>query len=136
MAYNNPTSWRPRQRLCRDVLFDHAMTARFLGAMLAPRKIALRSPILASGGSYAVIVLMAINREHFQNVFTGLSLGLHGSLSLMGKDGIMVMRQPYEVRSVGRDACPFFPAGFGVRQCDQRNPHAGSPPDAHARSLA
>uniref|UniRef100_A0A0H2XNP8 Uncharacterized protein n=1 Tax=Burkholderia orbicola (strain AU 1054) TaxID=331271 RepID=A0A0H2XNP8_BURO1 len=27
----------------------------------------------------------------------------HGSISLIGKDGIIVMRQPYDVRTIGRD---------------------------------
>lgn len=37
---------------------------------------------------------MAINLEYFHNLFAGRSLGPHGSISLIGKDGIMVMRQP------------------------------------------
>ncbi|OUL84754.1 GGDEF domain-containing protein, partial [Paraburkholderia hospita] len=33
----------------------------------------------------------------------GLSLGPHGAISLIGKSGIMVMRQPYDARTAGRD---------------------------------
>jgi predicted signal transduction protein with EAL and GGDEF domain len=36
-------------------------------------------------------------------LFAGLSLGQHGSISLIGTDGIMVMRQPFTDGIVGRD---------------------------------
>ena len=54
-------------------------------------------------GSFAGIVLIAVNLEYFHQLFAGLSLGQHGSISLIGNDGVMVMRQPYDVRTVGRD---------------------------------
>ncbi|RBJ72162.1 diguanylate cyclase, partial [Pseudomonas sp. MWU12-2534b] len=138
----------------RDVLFDHAMTAQFLGSILvldadgniildsangvpghgnfADRKyfmvhrdnpnvglyisdpfasrlrggtlsIALTRRISNPDGSFAGIALLAVNLEYFHQLFAGLSLGQHGSVSLIGRDGIMVMRQPYNVSIVGRD---------------------------------
>ncbi|RQS18419.1 sensor domain-containing diguanylate cyclase [Burkholderia sp. Bp8998] len=54
-------------------------------------------------GSFAGIVLIAVNLEYFHQLFAGLSLGQHGSMSLIGSDGVMVMRQPYDVRTIGRD---------------------------------
>ncbi|WP_322041443.1 sensor domain-containing diguanylate cyclase [Burkholderia diffusa] len=54
-------------------------------------------------GLFAGIALIAVNLEYFHRLFAGLSLGQHGSMSLIGKDGIMVMRQPYNVSIVGRD---------------------------------
>ncbi|MGN7981696.1 sensor domain-containing diguanylate cyclase [Burkholderia sp. 22313] len=54
-------------------------------------------------GSFAGIVLIAVNLEYFHQLFAGLSLGQHGSISLIGSDGVMVMRQPYDVHTVGRD---------------------------------
>ncbi|WP_179403258.1 sensor domain-containing diguanylate cyclase [Burkholderia guangdongensis] len=140
--------------LRRGVLFDHAMTAQFIGSMLvldaagniildsandAPRQgnfadrkyftihrdnpnvglyisdpyesrlrggtrsIALTRRVSHPDGSFAGIVLIAINLEYFHKLFAGLSLGPHGSISLIGKDGIMVMRQPYDVHTIGRD---------------------------------
>ncbi|MFX1676128.1 sensor domain-containing diguanylate cyclase [Paraburkholderia sp. A2WS-5] len=140
--------------LRHDVLFDHAMTAKFLGSMLVmdaagnivldsandvPRKgnfadrksftvqrdnpnvglyvsdpydsrlrngtpsIALSRRLSHPDGTFAGIVLLAINLEYFHSLFSGLSLGPHGSMSLIGKDGIMVMRQPYDPRIPGRD---------------------------------
>jgi hypothetical protein len=48
-------------------------------------------------------VLLAVNIEYFHNLFAGLSLGPHGSLSLIGKDGAMLMRQPYDPKVIGRN---------------------------------
>ncbi|MBN3791961.1 hypothetical protein G3N94_34525 [Burkholderia sp. Ac-20353] len=136
------------------VLFDHAMTAQFLGSMLVmdtagniildsandvPRQgnfgdrtyfkihrdhpdvglyisdpyssrllsgtpgIALSRRLSNPDGSFAGVVVIAINLEYFHKLFAGLALGMHGSMSLIGKDGIMIMRQPYDVRTIGRD---------------------------------
>ncbi|MCR4465460.1 sensor domain-containing diguanylate cyclase [Burkholderia sp. SCN-KJ] len=138
----------------RGVLFDHAMSANFIGSMLVldaegniildsandvPRKgnfadrkyftvhrdnpnvglyvsdpfasrlragmliLVLSRRISNPDGSFAGIALIAVNLEYFHRLFAGLSLGQHGSMSLIGKDGIMVMRQPYNVSIVGRD---------------------------------
>ena len=140
--------------LRRAVLFDHAMTAQFLGSMLVldangdiildsandvPRKgnfadrkyftvhrdnpnvglyvsdpfasrlrggtlsIALTRRVSKPDGSFAGIALIAVNLEYFHQLFAGLSLGQHGSISLIGTDAIMVMRQPYHVSTIGRD---------------------------------
>ena len=142
----------PRQR--RQMLFDRAATAKYLGSMLVldasgnividsgsdiPRKgnfadrkyfiiqrdnpnvglyisdpyasrlrggspsIALTRRLSHPDGSFAGVVLIAVNLEYFHNLFAGLSLGSHGAVSLIGQDGIMVMRQPYDVRTIGRD---------------------------------
>ncbi|AZQ51403.1 sensor domain-containing diguanylate cyclase [Burkholderia cenocepacia] len=140
--------------LRRAVLFDHAMTAQFLGSMLvmdaggnivldsgydAPRKgnfadrryftihrdnpnvglyisdpfisrlragkpsIALTRRISNPDGSFGGIVVIAVNLDYFHQLFAGLSLGKHGSISLIGEDGKMVMRQPYDAHTIGRD---------------------------------
>ncbi|RAF76451.1 diguanylate cyclase, partial [Burkholderia multivorans] len=54
-------------------------------------------------GSFAGVALIAINLEYFHTLFAALALGPHGSISLIGTDGIMVMRQPYELHTIGRD---------------------------------
>ncbi|PRF64209.1 diguanylate cyclase [Burkholderia multivorans] len=140
--------------LRRGVLFDHAMTAQYLGSMLVldaqgnivldsqndvPRhgnfsdrkyftvhrdradvglyvsdpfasrlrggtpSIVLSRRVSNPDGSFAVVALIAINLEYFHKLFAGLALGPHGSISLIGTDGIMVMRQPYELNTIGRD---------------------------------
>lgn len=141
-------------RLRREVLFDRAASAKYLGSMLvldtrgnivldsgsdAPRQgnfadreyftvqrdnaaagvyvsdpfasrlrggtpsIALSRRISNPDGSFAGIVLLSVNLEYFHNLFEGLSLGPHGSLSLIGKDGVMLMRHPYDPHIVGRN---------------------------------
>ncbi|MBU9691007.1 diguanylate cyclase [Burkholderia multivorans] len=140
--------------LRRGVLFDHAMTAQYLGSMLVldaqgnivldsqsdvPRhgnfsdrkyftvhrdradvglyvsdpfasrlrggtpSIVLSRRVSNADGSFAGVALIAINLEYFHKLFAGLALGPHGSISLIGTDGIMVMRQPYELHTIGRD---------------------------------
>ncbi|WP_175688310.1 sensor domain-containing diguanylate cyclase [Burkholderia anthina] len=54
-------------------------------------------------GSFAGVVLIAVNLEYFHQLFAGLSLGQHGSISLIGNDGVMVMRHPYDTHTIGRD---------------------------------
>ncbi len=141
-------------RLRRELLFDRAASAKYLGSMLVldasgniildsgsdvPRRanfadrkyftihrdnpgvglyvsdpyesrlrggapsIALTRRVSNPDGSFAGIVLLSVNLEYFHTLFEGLALGPHGSLSLIGKDGVMLMRQPYDPRIVGRD---------------------------------
>ncbi|MCO8434504.1 sensor domain-containing diguanylate cyclase, partial [Burkholderia multivorans] len=138
----------------RGVLFDHAMTAQYLGSMLVldaqgnivldsqndvPRHgnfsdrkyftvhrdradvgiyvsdpfasrlrggtpgIVLSRRVSNPDGSFAGVALIVINLEYFHTLFAALALGPHGSISLIGTDGIMVMRQPYELNTIGRD---------------------------------
>lgn len=54
-------------------------------------------------GSFAGIVLLAVNIAYFHDLFSGLALGPHGSLSLIGRDGSMLMRQPYDPKVIGRN---------------------------------
>lgn len=68
-----------------------------------PPLIALSRRLSNADGSFAGIVMITINVQYFHKLFAGLALGPHGSMSLIGKDGTMVMRQPYDVRIVGRD---------------------------------
>ena len=138
--------------LRRAVLFDHAMTAQFLGSMLVldaggnivldsandvPRQgnysdrkyftahrdnpnvglyvsdpfasrlrggslsMVLSQQVSNPDGSFGGVALIAINVEYFRQLFAGLSLGQHGSMSLIGNDGITVMRHPYDVHVIG-----------------------------------
>ncbi|RQZ16756.1 GGDEF domain-containing protein [Burkholderia sp. Bp9031] len=67
------------------------------------RSFALSRRLSNADGSFAGIVVLTINLEYFNRLFAGLALGTHGSMSLIGKDGIMFMRQPFDVRIIGRD---------------------------------
>ncbi|MEX3934467.1 diguanylate cyclase [Paraburkholderia phymatum] len=65
--------------------------------------IALSRRLSHPDGSFAGIVLLSVNLEYFRLLLAGLSLGPHGAVSLIGRDGIMIMRQPYDPRTPGRD---------------------------------
>lgn len=65
--------------------------------------IALSRRISRPDGSFGGIALITINLEYFHDLFAGLSLGPHGSMSLIGEDGVMVMRQPFDPKIIGRN---------------------------------
>ncbi|RKP46497.1 sensor domain-containing diguanylate cyclase [Trinickia fusca] len=65
--------------------------------------IALSRRLSHPDGSFAGIALVGINLTYFRQLFAGLSLGPHGAISLIGRDGVMVMRQPYDPRVIGRN---------------------------------
>lgn len=151
---NDPAVVALPMPLRRQVLFDRATTARYLGGIYVldangdiavdgksdvPRKgnfanepyfavhrdhpdvglyisdpyrsrlrggspsIALSRRITRPDGSFGGVAVMSIRLEYFQNLFSRLSLGDRGSMSLIGTDGVMVMRQPYDPKIVGRD---------------------------------
>ncbi|MGR3906308.1 sensor domain-containing diguanylate cyclase [Burkholderia sp. SR8] len=74
--------------------------SRLRGGVLS---IGLTRRISNPDGTFGGVVLMAVNLEYFHQLFAGLSLGQHGSISLIGTDGVMVMRQPYDAHTIGRD---------------------------------
>jgi diguanylate cyclase (GGDEF)-like protein len=67
------------------------------------QSIALSRRLSHPDGTFAGIVLIAINLEYFHQLFAGLSLGPHGAISLIAQDGTMVMRQPYDPSVIGRN---------------------------------
>ncbi|MEM5423311.1 sensor domain-containing diguanylate cyclase [Paraburkholderia ferrariae] len=65
--------------------------------------IALSRRLSHLDGSFAGVVMIAVNLEYFHELFAGLSLGPRGAISLIGHNGIMIMRQPYDPAVIGRD---------------------------------
>lgn len=65
--------------------------------------IALSRRVSQPDGSFGGIAMVAIRLDYFHNLFSGLHLGPHGSVALIGRDGTMVMRQPYDPKVIGRD---------------------------------
>jgi len=150
---NDPEIMRLPPGLRRQVLFDRAATASYLGSILVidpngnvtidsgskvPRKvnfadrpyftvhrdnpnlglyvsdpylsrlrgnspsIAISRRISRPDGSFGGVAMVAIDLDYFHHLFAGLSLGPHGSIALIGRDGTMVMRQPYDRAVIGR----------------------------------
>lgn len=64
--------------------------------------IALTRRISYPDGSFAGVALLSIKLEYFRNLMAGLSLGPSGAISLINRNGTMVMRQPYDPKVPGR----------------------------------
>lgn len=150
----DPEVMRLPPRLRRELLFDRAATARYLGSILVldakgnviidagyevPRKgnfsdrkyftvhrdnpnvglyvsdpyrsrfrnglpsIALSRRISRPDGSFAGVAMVAVELQYFRQLFDGLSLGSHGTFALMGRDGSVIVRQPYDPNVIGRN---------------------------------
>lgn len=54
-------------------------------------------------GSFDGVVLMALDMSYFRDLFTGLTLGEDGIMSLYSDDGVTYMRVPYHPSSIGRE---------------------------------
>jgi diguanylate cyclase (GGDEF)-like protein len=54
-------------------------------------------------GSFGGVAVFSIDLEYFRKLFSAMELGQHGAATLMSTDGIIVMRQPYDVHLIGRD---------------------------------
>ncbi len=65
--------------------------------------IALSRRISRPDGSFAGVVIVAVELEYFRKLFAALSLGPHGSVALIRQDGTMIMRQPYDEKVIGRN---------------------------------
>jgi diguanylate cyclase (GGDEF)-like protein len=65
--------------------------------------IALSRRISRPDGSFAGVVVVAVELDYFRRLFGALSLGPHGSVALIARDGSMIMRQPYDPKVIGRN---------------------------------
>jgi diguanylate cyclase (GGDEF)-like protein len=67
--------------------------------------IALSRRISDSEGRFAGVVVAALRLEHFRELFSRMDLGADSAISLLNRDGIVLMRQPSSDGSgdVGRD---------------------------------
>lgn len=151
---NDPEVMSSPLHLRREILFDRAATASYLGSVLVldaagniiidsgsdvPRRanfsdreyftvqrdkpnaglyvsdpylsriragspsIALSRRISRPDGSFAGVAMIAEELEYFHHLFAGLSLGPHGVIALVRRDGVMIMRQPYDKSVIGRN---------------------------------
>jgi diguanylate cyclase (GGDEF)-like protein len=90
------------QRDRRDAGLFISDPVRFV--LLGPTpSIVLSRRISRPDGSFAGIAMIAVSLDYFRNLFAGLSLGARGSASVIGGNGVMVMRQPFDERIIGRD---------------------------------
>jgi diguanylate cyclase (GGDEF)-like protein len=65
--------------------------------------IALSRRISRPDGSFAGVAVIAVELDYFRKLFSSLSLGPHGSVALISRNGAMIMRQPYDPKVIGRN---------------------------------
>ncbi|ALU91716.1 response regulator/GGDEF domain-containing protein [Herbaspirillum rubrisubalbicans M1] len=65
--------------------------------------VVLSKRLFNDDGSFAGIVVMALDLSYFRELFEGLSLGANGVISLYSDDGVVYMRVPYKEHVMGRD---------------------------------
>jgi len=54
-------------------------------------------------GSFAGIVVLALDLSYFRELFSGIVLGEDGVMSLYSRSGVLYMRLPYSASMIGRD---------------------------------
>jgi diguanylate cyclase (GGDEF)-like protein len=64
--------------------------------------IALSRRIVNPDGSFGGIVFVPVSLSYFNDLFSGLPLGSHASITLSRPDGIIVTRMPFSLNDVGR----------------------------------
>jgi diguanylate cyclase (GGDEF)-like protein len=55
------------------------------------------------GGSFAGVALATINMNYFSQFYNGFTIGQKGAIFLALDNGIMLVRRPFEEKSLGRD---------------------------------
>ena len=67
------------------------------------RIVVLSRRISRPDGSFGGVAAFSIDVEYFRRLFSTMELGPHGSAALMGTDGVILMRKPYDAHFIGRD---------------------------------
>ncbi len=88
---------------------DHPNAGLYISDPYASRlrggspSIALSRRVSAPDGSFQGVAMVAVQLAYFHDLFSGLQLGPQGSVALIGEDGVMVMRQPFDPAIIGRN---------------------------------
>ena len=59
-------------------------------------------PIRAAGGVFAGIIAAGVQPDYFDRLWHGVKLGEGGSISLLRRDGVLMMRTPFDDVSMGK----------------------------------
>ncbi|TDV06761.1 diguanylate cyclase (GGDEF)-like protein [Paraburkholderia caballeronis] len=73
-------------------------------------------------GQFAGIVVGTLRLNYFRRLFAGMTLGPHGSITLLRTDGTVLMRRPYREADIGRN----ISAAASVRPLLRDTPGSGS----------
>jgi len=67
----------------------------------ADMSIGLSRRITRPDGSFGGVVVGTMRLKYFRSLFDGMNLGAGGSMALMLSDGTMLMRRPYDPKTIG-----------------------------------
>ncbi|CAB3661489.1 sensor domain-containing diguanylate cyclase [Paraburkholderia rhynchosiae] len=77
---------------------SHPFMPRATGADIS---IGLSRRISRPDGSFGGVVVGTMRLKYFRSLFEGMNLGAGGSMALMLSDGTMLMRRPYDPKTIG-----------------------------------
>ncbi|MBY0296601.1 MAG: PAS domain S-box protein [Methylobacterium sp.] len=83
----------------RDLHVDAPMLSRRSGRIIVPLSRRWNGP----DGQFGGVVVASLTPGHFQAFYRDLGVGERGSIALLDADGTLLVRHPYDVRTVGRD---------------------------------
>ena len=97
------------ERLYFTVHRDHPETGLYISPPIIAKfdrdlqGVVLSKRLSNRDGSFAGIVVMALDLTYFRELFSGIVLGEDGVISLYSRSGVVYMRQPYSASIIGRD---------------------------------
>lgn len=100
----------PRQVNLADRSYFEAQRERDAGLYISPPfvsaldgqwSVALSRRLNGPKGEFAGVVVGAIKLAYFKDLFAGLDVGTHGTISLFREDGVALMRAPFEESELG-----------------------------------
>lgn len=87
---------------------DHPDTGLYVSGLLQSRlrnglpTMTLSRRLSNPDGSFAGVVSLSLNNEYFHSLFEQLTLGPHGTIVVLGKNGKLLMRHPYDASAIGK----------------------------------
>ncbi len=79
-------------------LVDTPLKSHLDGQWLIPAA----RPLLAADGSFAGTIVASVNPLFFDKLWQSIDLGANGSLALLRRDGVLMMRSPFHEPSMGK----------------------------------
>ncbi|HUA55075.1 MAG TPA: ATP-binding protein [Candidatus Sulfotelmatobacter sp.] len=65
--------------------------------------VALSRRINQPDGTFAGVVVAALDPRYFQSFYDGVEVGPHGGIAVFGLDGTLYFRKPYDAATIGRN---------------------------------
>ena len=90
-----------------QIYLTQPLTGFYLGAPVRSRStgtwlISAARPLYSSNGSFAGIIVAAVEPPYFDKLWRGIDLGAKGSIALFRSDGTLMMRSPFKDDAMGK----------------------------------